>query len=112
VIQKESSVTAVLTNHTTPGHSIETEQIELRLDNAREPVAAHIWRIDAEHANPKRLWKEMGEPEYLSVKDVERLHAASRLVKKTQRFSYKEKSIFLEAELPPHAVAAITIEFA
>jgi len=112
VIQKESSVTAVLTNHTTPGHSIETEQIRLRLDSTREPVAAHIWRIDAEHANPKRLWKEMGEPEYLSVKDVERLHAASRLVKKTQRFSYKEKSIFLEAELPPHAVAAITIEFA
>ena len=72
MIQKDSSVTALLTNHTTPGHSIETEQIELRLDNAREPVAAYIKRIDDEHANPKRLWLEMGGPEYLGRTEVDR----------------------------------------
>ena len=29
VVQKESSVTVLLTNHTTPGHSIETEDIHV-----------------------------------------------------------------------------------
>ena len=111
VIQKDSSVTALLTNHTTPGHSIETEQIELRLDNAREPVAAYIKRIDDEHANPKRLWLEMGGPEYLGHTEVDRLEEASQLVTEKQPFSYHDGSLRLRATLPPHAVAAITVEF-
>jgi len=111
VIRKESSVTVLLTNHTTPGHSIETEQVELRLDNAREPLAAKIRRIDTDHANPKRLWLEMGQPEYLSGKDVERLEEASRLVDQKQSLSFHEGSIILKTSLPPLAVAAITIEF-
>lgn len=112
VISKDSSVTIVLTNHTTPGHSIETEQLEIKLDNAREPVAAHIQRIDADHANPKRLWKEMGRPEYLQPKELEQLHEASRLEKERQPISYKGGSIFLKVKLPAHAVAVITIDFA
>ena len=66
VIHKDSSVTVLLTNHTTPGHSIETEEVHIRLDNAPEPVGARIRRIDKDHANPKRMWQEMGQPEYLS----------------------------------------------
>jgi xylan 1,4-beta-xylosidase len=111
VIQKDSSVTLLLTNHTTPGHSIETEELHIRLDNAPEPTGARIRRIDEDHANPKRLWQEMGEPEYLSEKDVERLEEASQLVSEKQRFSFHGGSIFLKVRLPPHAVAAITIEF-
>lgn len=112
VVQDDSSVTVALTNHTTPGHSIETERLQIRLDNAREPVAAYLLRIDAEHANPKRLWEEMGRPEYLAPKDVELLQEASRIVKEKQSISYKDRSIFIKTDLPPHAVAAITIEFA
>lgn len=112
VIQKDSSVTIVLTNHTTPGHSIETEQVEIKLTNAREPVASHIWRIDADHANPKRLWEEMGHPEHLQPREVQQLHEASRLVKERQPFSYRDKSIGLKVKLPPHAVAFVTIDFA
>src|SRR5829696_6255525 len=111
VIRKDSSVTVLLTNHTTPGHSIETEQVELRLDNAREPLAGKIRRIDADHANPKRLWLQMGRPEYLSGKDVERLEEASRLVDQKQSLSFHEGSIILKTSLPPLAVAAVTIEF-
>lgn len=110
VVQKESSVTIVLTNHTTPGHSIETEQIEIRLDNAREPISASIQRIDDDHANPKRLWIEMGQPEYPTVKEVERLEEAAQLVNEKQKFSYRDGSIVLRTNLPAHGVAAITIE--
>ena len=111
VVQNDSSVTALLTNYTTPGHSIETEQLEIRFANAREPVAAHIKRIDDEHANPKRLWLEMGQPEYLGRKEVERLEEASQLVTQKQPFSYRDGTIVLKTNLPPHAVAAITVEF-
>jgi len=111
VIQKESSVTLLLTNHTTPGHSIETEELHIRLDNAPEPVAARIQRIDEDHANPKRLWREMGQPEYLRRKDVELLEEASRVVSKKQPISFHDGSIFLKTNLPAHAVATITIDF-
>jgi xylan 1,4-beta-xylosidase len=110
VIQKDSSVTIVLTNHTTPGHSIERERVALRLDNAREPVTAHVQRIDADHANPKRVWEDMGRPEYLHPQEVRELEAASRLVQQKQSLSYKDNSIFLKVVLPAHAVALITIE--
>ena len=81
VIRKDSTLTVLLTNHTTPGHSIETEHLEIRLNNVPEPREVHIQRIDEEHANPKLLWEEMGQPEYLTEKEVEQLHEASRLVK-------------------------------
>jgi xylan 1,4-beta-xylosidase len=111
VVQKESSVTVLLTNHTTPGHSIETEEIHIRLTNAREPVAARIRRVDQDHANPKRLWEEMGRPESLSQKDIDRLEAASALVSEKQPFEFQDGSLFLKTNLPAHGVAAITIDF-
>jgi len=111
LVQKNSSVTILLTNHTTPGHSIESEQLDIRLDNAREPVAVYTRRIDDDHANPKRLWLEMGHPEYLNRKQVEQLEAASQLVTEKQRFSYRDGVVRLKISLPPHAVAAITVEF-
>ncbi len=111
VIRKDSTLTVLLTNHTAPGHSIETEQIQMRLDKAPGPIEAYTQRIDAVHANPKALWQEMGQPEYLTEKDVEQLQEASLLVKERQAWSYKDSSVSLETNLPPHAVAAITIEF-
>lgn len=111
VIQKESSVTVLLTNYTTPGHSIETEEAHVRLDNAPEPLAARIERIDEDHANPKRLWRELGQPEYLRSREVERLVEASQIVSEKQSFSFNDGSVLLKASLPAHAVAAITVEF-
>lgn len=111
VIQKDASVTVLLTNHTTPGHSIETEDVEVRLDNAREPIAARIQRIDEEHANAKRVWKDMGEPEYLTPQEVERLEEASELISEKQSVKFANGSITVKTNLPAHSVAAITIDF-
>jgi xylan 1,4-beta-xylosidase len=112
VIRKDSTVTVLLTNHTTPGHSIETEHPVIRLNNTPEPSQVHIERIDAEHANPKLLWQEMGHPEYLTEKEVDQLQEASRLVKEIQQFRYEDGALFLKTDLPSHSVAAITIAFA
>ncbi len=112
VIRNDSTVTVLLTNHTTPGHSIETEHLEIRLSNVPEPREVHIRRIDEKHANPKRLWQEMGQPEYLTEREVEQLEEASQVVKEKQRFKYKAGALFLKTDLPPHAVAAITVDFA
>lgn len=111
VVHKESNVTVLLTNHTTPGHSIETEEIHISLKNAREPVAARIRRVDEEHANAKRLWHEVGEPESLSQRDIDRLEEASQLSSEKQPVEFDDGVVFLKTTLPEHGVAAITIDF-
>jgi xylan 1,4-beta-xylosidase len=112
VIGKASALTILLTNHTTPGHSIEKERIQIKLSNAPEPATAHIQRIDDQNANAKRVWEEMGQPEYLAASDVERLEAASSLTQRPQPYSYKDSTVVLETNLPAHAVAAVTLNFA
>jgi xylan 1,4-beta-xylosidase len=112
VISRDSTVTVLLTNHTTPGHSIETEQVEIRLNNCPEPGEVHIQRIDEEHANPKQVWEDMGQPEYLTAREVEQLEDASQVIRKRQRVKYEEGALILNTDLPPHAVAAITVTFA
>ncbi|MCA1577090.1 MAG: beta-xylosidase [Acidobacteria bacterium] len=110
VIRKKSALTVVLTNHATPEHSIESEHVNIHLDNMPKPAEVYVQRIDSEHANPKLLWQEMGEPEYLSAKQVEQLEKASLLVKERQSWKYKDRVMYLETSLQPHAVAAITVE--
>jgi hypothetical protein len=54
----------------------------------------------------------MGEPNYLSAVQVEQLKCISCLVKQPQPWKYEQPNIESSLALPPHAVAAITIEFA
>ena len=66
--------------------------------------------MDQEHANPKRLWEEMGQPERLSRKDVERLEKTSEIVSEKQPIEFEGGTVFLNTTLPAHGVAAITID--
>ena len=112
VVRKGRSITVLLTNHAQPRHDIVTQLVEVRLTDAPAPLAAYIERIDEDHANPRRRWREMGEPEYLSRAQVEPLEAASRLVQEPLDFSYENRTVRFDADLPPHAVAAVTLDLA
>ncbi len=112
VVRKGRSITVLLTNHAQPRHDIVTQLVQLNLTDASAPLAAYIERIDEDHANPRRHWREMGEPEYLSRSQVEQLEAASRLVKEPLSFTYENNTVRFDVDLPPHAVAAVTLELA
>jgi xylan 1,4-beta-xylosidase len=111
VVRKGQTLTVLVTNHASPRHSIKTEQVQVVLRNAPRKCYAYVERIDETHANPKRVWREMGEPEYLSAAEVERLQEASRMWKEPQTCERVKDSLYLDIILPPHAVAAITVEF-
>ena len=112
VVRKGRSITVLLTNHAQPRHDIVTQVVDVRLTDAPAPLAACIERIDEDHANPRRRWREIGEPEYPSRSQVEQLEAASRLVKEPLDFSYEDRTVRFDVDLPPHAVAAVTLELA
>ena len=111
-VRQETSVTVLATNHALPRHSIKGETVNVRISEAREPRHVHVERIDEAHANPQRAWREMGAPEYLSALQLEHLHAVSRMAREPLPWKYDNGVVHVEIEVPPHAVAAITVVFA
>jgi xylan 1,4-beta-xylosidase len=111
-VRKEKEVTILVTNHAMPRHPIQTELTSLHITGAPEPRRVYIQRIDQDHANARGLWEVMGEPNYLNARQVEQLKAHSSLVTQPQPWKYAQPNIELSLALPPHGVAAITIEFA
>lgn len=71
--------------------------------------AAALRRIDLEHANAKRRWQQMGEPEYPSTAEVAELHEVSRLTKELQPFVLTGGALRVKTIMPPQSVAAIDL---
>lgn len=112
VVCGEKSATILLTNLAMPRHPIQTELVDVRLLAA--PVARTAWleRIDEDHANPRALWRNMGEPEYLSALEVEQLSQASALVREPVPWTFEGENLGFRVSLRAQSVTAITIEFA
>ena len=105
----DGRVVVILTNHALPDHAIETTAARLALVGAGDPASVTVERIDEDHANARRLWESMGEPGYLSADQVEALHAASALVAEPLAWTRDGDTVVIELELPPHAVASVTL---
>ena len=102
----------LLNNSSLPRHPIATEQVHVELAGAPPPRNVYVERIDEDHANAKHCWLEMGKPEFPTRREVEQLCVASQLVRQPQPWKYEDGMVHLELALPPHAIAAITVEFA
>lgn len=111
IVRQKKTVTVLLINYALPLHPIETESVKITLANAPKHRAASIERIDHDHANAKKTWQIMGEPEYLKATEVKRLLAASEIKREKQLVRRKNKDLCIELQMPPQAVAAVTVEF-
>jgi xylan 1,4-beta-xylosidase len=112
VTRDEAGLRALFVNHALPRHSIAPARVRVRLAHAPEPSSAWIERIDEHHANAKRRWQALRAPEYLDSATLEQLHEASCVTREVGPWTLREERVDFELELPPHAVAALTVEFA
>jgi beta-xylosidase len=103
-------VTVLLTNHVQPRQSIATELVSVAFAGAQPPASVLARRIDSRHANPQSAWLDMGAPQYLSPSDVSYLQSASRVLSRPIAARYENGTVRVEIDLPPNAVAAITLE--
>jgi xylan 1,4-beta-xylosidase len=71
-----------------------------------------LFRIDDDHANPRRAWQDMGEPDYPSPHQVEAMHAASALRPQAHLLCVVEDQIEFDLIMPPQSVAALKIDLA
>ena len=111
VVRGGNKKTVLLTNHALPRHQLEKQRVRMQLTNAPEPASAHVKRIDEDHANPQRLWKKMGAPEYLSSAQLDKLQDASELQREPLDLRYAEGRIEFDVMLPANSVAALEFEF-
>ncbi|MDZ4857977.1 MAG: beta-xylosidase [Candidatus Hydrogenedentes bacterium] len=107
----EDCAVIFITNYAMPRHRIVSEPVRIQLRGARPPVSALLSRIDDDHANPKRAWQEMGEPEYPKPREVEALYAASALRPEPHPFRVGQDRIEVDLVMPPQSVAALRISF-
>jgi xylan 1,4-beta-xylosidase len=110
VTREDARITVLLVNHALPRHPIVNQRVRVRLAHAPEPAGAGVERVDEHHANAKRRWLALGAPEYLASPTLEQLHEASRLTRQACAWTWRDERIGLEVELPPHAVASLTVE--
>jgi xylan 1,4-beta-xylosidase len=109
LVRGEAKTTLVLTNFALPRHPIATEQVCLTIKGANRAAPATIRRIDLEHANARRRWEQMGEPEYLSSTMLDELAQTSLLRNEVQAVAFEDGSLRIEVRMPPQSVAAIEI---
>jgi xylan 1,4-beta-xylosidase len=111
-VSNQDAVTVLVTNHALPRHPIKSEPVEVRLMGLASPRNVYIERIDEDHANAKRLWIEMGKPALPTAREVEQLHVASQIVREPMPWKHAGATLHLKFSMPPHAIAAITVNFA
>lgn len=84
-----------------------------RMKNVKEPECGYLvglelpaapgdvtlYRIDADHCNPKRVWEEMGAPEELSPRQIEEIKSRSRLVPEAVEATFEEGTLRLGGNL-------------
>ena len=80
--RSREGLTILISNHQIPLSPIRAEQVQLRVPGVEGVRSASLLRIDEEHANPRRAWKEMGSPTYLDRGQIEALIKASELHRK------------------------------
>jgi xylan 1,4-beta-xylosidase len=111
LVRGATFATILLTNFALPRHPIETECVIFNLKCPQALEAATIQRIDLLHANAKRLWEQMGQPEYLSAAMVAELDKASALQSQDQPFTFADGLCRFEITMPPQSVAAIQLVY-
>ncbi len=105
---------AVLINEALPRHPIASEYVTLRLTHANDksPRTVTLYRIDANHANPERAWREMDAPAYPSPEQIAALITASQPVGEPLTFETAENTLNIYITLEPQSVNQVIIEWA
>ncbi|MBD8882332.1 beta-xylosidase [Rhodanobacter sp. 7MK24] len=109
VVRGEGVVMVLLSNHAFPEHPIAAEKVTIELACSQPPTGAWLERIDEDHCNPRKLWEELGSPDYPNAEQQHRLNEAALLQREPLRWHAKTGGFSLNIDLPPHAVAAITL---
>lgn len=111
VVKDKNKVDVLLTNHALPRHDIRTQQVIVLLEGSDVPARVSVARLDDDHANPRRAWLDLGEPEYLQETQIAELNGVSQLVWEPLEHEHDDGRLCLKLALPSHALAVLRVEY-
>ena len=100
ITRKMDTVNIMITNWALPLHPIKTEIVKVHLENIKKVKASFIERIDDDHANATKTWKNMGSPQSLTPNEVSTLEVASALIMEPFATKDVKGSVFVEVTVP------------
>jgi xylan 1,4-beta-xylosidase len=107
----DDTVTLLLSNHAFPNHPLRTETVSFILSSTREPFALNVERIDKDHCNARLAWEQMGSPEFPNSHQLTLLEEASLLLREPLNMEQHDGGFSFTLSLPPHAIAAIHVQY-
>jgi xylan 1,4-beta-xylosidase len=112
VTRGPGSLRILLTNGALPRHPIRTELVRLQLSGVGGIRAAYIERVDEDHANARRAWMEMGQPDVLLPRQAAALEIASATIKMPVPFDVNGEVTSFDLSMPAQGTALLTVELA
>jgi xylan 1,4-beta-xylosidase len=103
-----SSIQVVVYTQSNDPNKNERHDVEIEIDGIA--VSGQVERIDDDHCNPKKLWLEMGSPQNLTPKQVDRIKDESKLKVETAEFEVRNGKTILHSVLQTNDIALYTIE--
>lgn len=88
----------------------ECRHYDVELEIEGTAVTAAMERIDDDHCNPKRLWRELGSPPNLRPAEVEEIKECSRMVSEPAPYTVDEGRTFLRCELETNDIVMFSLE--
>jgi len=107
--RSDDRIQVLVNNHNVPLAPIGKEPVTIVLAglSGEATPRASLMRIDADHANPKRRWQELGNPEYPDAATISELMRASELTPEALPGRRVGDGIAFDLTIPPHGVAAL-----
>lgn len=109
VKKSSAELSLLLYNHNLPLAPIKEEEAVLVIKGLSGIKAATLRRVDEEHCNPRKLWIEMGSPEYPDQVQLQQLWKASELKEEAITCENSGEATIFRVSVMPHGIAAITI---
>lgn len=109
--RNHEGVVILVSNHQIPLSPIKTEKITFTIKGIKGVRSASLERIDELHANPKKVWTEMGSPTYLDRGEIGTLMKASELMSEDVEWKQEEygDEVTVDLLIQPHSVVAISL---
>lgn len=105
-VGKDGEMCVIVYNQQIQGGPSGVEEIELTVAHGNASGAV-ICRVDESHANPRKLWDEMGCPEYPDAGQMDRLYRASCLEEEPLAVTRTERGVQVSFALPKDGIALI-----
>lgn len=105
-----NAVKILAVNHQSLLHEIHNETISIELCGLHfENCSTEIIKIDDNHANALQKWRELGNVEYATERQLTEMLSSSYLAREQQEYRLKNERLTMNLTLPAMGTALITV---